>query len=510
MIQTHRLAAEPLEARIAPAGIVQVTVRGGDLFLSGDAGDHVLEIGPGPDGSLIIYPLTDTELRVGRGESFGTSLTLTTPIRDIHYTGGSGADDVRLVDLHTVRHVRVALGGGENGLLLTRTDVLGDLRVSGNGEVNTVRLFMGTEVTTIGGDLAVLFTRGTNLVAAEGAGLQVGGSVKFAAGSGPDDVTLTPDRVDVLGSVEMSSGRGSGSLYIGGLTGTTIHGAVTLRTSGGLEDNVALGLVGQGEMFVGGEVRVFGGGAHDELALDATRLTLAKGLTARLGGGANGATVIGEEVSLGGALKLASDESLRVNVVGSRLLVEGGMAVQARGGEDDVVVRGTGVVRGKVSVDLGAGASQVTFEGAGAGRLVLEGGLAVTAGALADPLGSQAATVQFFNMVLNGRTSIQTGGGGDSVYFSDGEIHGPVVVNTGGNSDYVVFFANRAPLTVAAPVTILAGSGDDIIGLGLMNPITATALITVIGGAGADHLDYLANGNTFTTPPRISGVETFI
>src|SRR5688572_6901073 len=97
LMRTHS-SLEPLEARVAPAGLIVASVVNGVLQLKsvvGQDGDERITISSNPDGTYLLTPETGVTLRVG-GTDFTTPQSIDGVTKGLSVNFGSGSDHLTL------------------------------------------------------------------------------------------------------------------------------------------------------------------------------------------------------------------------------------------------------------------------------------------------------------------------------------------------------------------------------------------------------------------------------
>jgi hypothetical protein len=160
MTRSYFSSPEPLEQRIAPAGLVTTTFAGGVLTISGaDGQDHNVEIvktgknrfsveGTGTDidelgqsSKSFRGALKVINIEGGTGED-SFSLTNLQPVKTLNVNGGDGVDSLTTTNYKSTKGGKVEISlGSEDGKVDfggDRTIIRGDLTLAmgGGGEVN--------------------------------------------------------------------------------------------------------------------------------------------------------------------------------------------------------------------------------------------------------------------------------------------------------------------------------------------------------------------------------------
>ena len=193
---------EPLENRIAPAGIVTAAYdpATGVLTLTGDTADNVVSVfqtGPGQhriEGtSTTLNPGGVTAIDIGKL----TALTI---------NAGDGADTFNLVNLLTLTTLSYDGGIGSDTFHSTNLTVKGPVEISGGagGDDN----FFDGLATLISGDVQVQDSADGSVTFFSAGKTVIGGRLLFDGGTGPSllAATLAPLADTVAGSISIAKG----------------------------------------------------------------------------------------------------------------------------------------------------------------------------------------------------------------------------------------------------------------------------------------------------------------
>src|SRR6266853_2074522 len=185
---------EPLESRIAPAGLVKVAIAGGGVMLTGDAMDNVIEIDPGTSGQLHLIGASGTQFQLGTSAPTADLLVMGFS-GDLKVALGDGADTLTL-DKGTLPHnVVLDVGTGTNtikiGDMNNRGDhvIGGSLTLAGKAGADTVNI--AANQFSVGKDLTISLGDGANTVGLDAVALSVAGKFKYTGGIGVDNLNVT-------------------------------------------------------------------------------------------------------------------------------------------------------------------------------------------------------------------------------------------------------------------------------------------------------------------------------
>jgi hypothetical protein len=498
---------ELLETRIAPAGLVNVAFRNGDLFLTGDAGDHTFTVSGTTGGGVIVTPADGLLLKLGTAAPTADAVTIEGMVRDLTVNLRNGDDKVTFSDLHTVRNVSVSLGSsGSNALTIQNSDFLGSVKVAGAGIENSFAMTDAVGPMFIGGNLSVNFAKGFNSQQFNGVGLQIGGNFSYRGSLDQDDVTFNISNLRMLGNVDVRTGLGYANVEFNTDEGV-IFGSTTIVVSGQTNDGSSIQFTNAVSSEFGKAVRIIGSSGEENVGFNGEAFHFSAGFAALLGSGSNALDFNADRATFAGSLAFSSVGALSATLYFQTSFSIGGDFVGLGGsGDQAITLQGMGVVHGKTMFSLGGGVNEVYLLGSSAlGDLVLSRGVSWS--------GNLPTAQNFFeayDTTFLGSSSIVTGPGFDAVAFHGVSIQGPFSIKTGGAQDFVVFNDYSGKRTVInAPVSVDLGAGDDIASLGFEAVgIVANARLTLLGGSGQDSLEYLTHGNTFNVPPVFTGFET--
>lgn len=556
---------ESLESRLAPAGIVTLSMSAGALTLTGDALANDLQITEsGSDWTISSQAGGDTLFKMNGGPLL-SSITFAAPL-SVKATLGAGNDDLLISSALIPGALTIDGGDGNDAVDLTSTSV---------GGTTSIRLGNGHDYFTAGGDLffakgfSVDLGNGQNTFDVNAKSLLSNGAISAVAGGSAIEkqtFILAAELADVKGAVTLRTSTASSTDFeIGGLSDDSLRvtGNLSLLSAAG-DDKVtlagsietlgtfAIGL-GHGSNSVlssnAGLIKVnalsYIGGSHlDSVTFANEVLQISGNLSFNGGAGTNlldlnPATAL----SIGGGLLFTGgvgNDTLLVD--GPSAIIGGTLSMNASSGNNALGLDATSATVGAVTFSAGFGNDVVDIgEVSGASQLVtVRGNVTVnTSSGSADVMVRDADifgnltintavafggidTVRLIDSDFRGNVGINLAGAAESdVVVRDGIFDRAVTINTGGGDDYVAFDTDTAVSSIYSVfdgyVRINLGAGNDIFAAG-SNPAVATvgndfnSYVDVNGGTGYDrayfmHADY---NNGFNSPlPWTFSVEEY-
>ncbi len=498
---------ELLESRIAPAGVVKITVSKGALSLTvaaGDLGQQQIDITNPSSGAFTITPDAGTQVQLGSAAPMaaGVAITVDGIFRDIKVALGGGNDTIHFDSGVAPKNLTLDGGDGDDSIRVKSSTIAGNLTILGGAGVDSLTVdgdrvlvlgaaslvggegdntFNFTATTfAVGGNLALKGSAGKETINAPGgscATIAIGGAFSIAAAAGELVASLVP-------SASLTIGNG---LAIGA-KGATTPATITFGASGGLfvKGNVAFAL-GTGAntttFAAGGDLTILGGFSYtggvgaDELSVSASGISVLGAIAVKLGSGANAMDVSGTSFANVGK----------------------GVTVTALEGADTFEWSGGGSVGGKFSVNLGTGNAQTALITGTTSGLFIGKGLAISAIGLTATAG---ATLTLSHLAVSGKSAITTGFGADTINVDGIHFLGAATISTGAAVDAVrIEKANSTGATTFSGTTkILLGDGNDTLAIstdGVANDITRFLVKWFADGGTGTNIAALAATNLF-------------
>ncbi|MGB8168533.1 MAG: hypothetical protein WCF18_13630 [Chthoniobacteraceae bacterium] len=458
---------EPLEARIAPAAMITVTASGGSVKIVGDDAANDIKI-------QIISPGV---------------LDLSTTNSTFSFNGVTGPS----ATVEFGKDISVALGGGADTIELVANAYYGNITLDGGSGSNAFK-FTGGSAFVIPGSVKLLAKDGADTVSfnVPGKDFQVGRDFLVALGDG--GVTTSAfalGRFLIGGKLTLNGGKGSEQLAWNPTSDIAIGGDVTIATGDGLDQ---ISLKAGGDMGLTGKLTIKAGkannlpaapsifasnytvGATDEMtvrgAVSASSVAgetffllggtnsseYAGGLSVKGGKGLNHLTLAGTNQTYLGKVSVATGGPATFTMKPTGGFFFGGDFSYKGGGSGDIFdLEGNGIITGKVSVDLGDGATQsLTFTGAGAAITVF--------GDASFKQGAKTGTSSTVISGLQGKSfALTTGGAVDNIQLDDFIVRFATTISTGAGADNLQIERSGAgsPSFFGSSFKVALGDGDD-------------------------------------------------
>ncbi len=512
----HPLSSvEPLESRIAPAGILYVTFNNGNLTVIGDAGAHEFSLNHSGGVSATLYPGTDTLLNIGNAAPTDTPFEIASLTGDVRIALGGGNDLVSVDQLTHVRNFTLNLGGGENAADFSAINVRGSFTILGGKGSDAISMGGSDDVSiVIGRDFTLKTDQGNSIVSIVAERFEVGGNMRFESGTGDDEFASSADFFRVGGDASFSLSRGKNGLAIGARWEGDIAGKLTVAANSGSGTNTTINAVSDGHFRFGEGLSIATGGSDDEISISGLHLAFAGSVKATTGRGMDNFKIEALTTSVEGNLVLSGGQSLFSMIKSPDGLSVAGDLIFTGGFESDTfVLDATAVIFGHTSINLGRGLGLAGFDYAGVDLRssnasvdsVFLGGLDIRMSAGADAA-SGGGIISISQAMLGSRSSIHTGVGGDFIGLHRITVNAPFTIATGNGEDSVFWSYDSDPAEniIAAPISIALEGGDDFILFG-GNTVNARSFLS--GGAGLDTIDYLERGNVLTVLPTLQQFE---
>ena len=516
LIMNHHpyLPPEPLEDRIAPAGLVTVSYSAaGVLSLSGDNLDNSVDVFKTGADTYQIKGLNGTMLSSSGGP---VSVLNVGKLSSVTINGNGGADDFGLTDLAVSKGLNFNGGAGLDFVISTNLAVKGDVTFDLGADGGLIA-FTGAS-TMIGGDFKAIYGDGGGSVDFFCDSTTIKGAVKLMGGGG-DDAFSFGDAVNVDKGLSISdpaggmsvafqnanivigSGKNGDAIRFDGGTGVDslkfVGGDVTLK--GGLSfsgrggaDVVNLNAT---NLRVGGRTFIDGGADADLIKIAGAQVSLGKGITVFGGGGGDDVTVSGDKLTVNGFVHLdGGDGDDTLNLFSSDLNISGTVLIEGGNGANVSSVFADGSIKGDVYLEMGGadGGGDQTFLIGGlsgaVGALKIGGTLNVHSQAT-DPLSNGFTDFFWATDVTVGRNvNIAMGAVDSTVNLDNIFVRGGLNINTGAGNDVVDFERNglTGPSMIGRLASIQLGAGNDVIRIGKSSAPGSNDYVIFEGGLRVD------------------------
>ncbi|HEV7402304.1 MAG TPA: hypothetical protein VGO11_05230 [Chthoniobacteraceae bacterium] len=491
----YRSSLEALESRIAPAGLVKVTVTAGVLNLEGDAAANDLTIEATYPGLIAITGNNGTMISFANVTDVSAHVDV--PVTAL--TGDLGADD----DVLTVNYLNLSKGVtltdsvGKNSFSFTDLRLGGDLSITTGGGDDSITL-LGSTFTAKGvklnpGDGAnqtFLYASEINAASLTYTGgidadavtkntqgeMAIAGPLSLNMGAGANDVEFTAGTLVAKGAVNIQHGTHSTGTSITNLFPNIAQYKSTLTISyvDGTNTTVVSATY---DVSTVGLLKITGGSGPDTVALNGGNVTYKAAVSIAGGGGDDTITLTGSNVTYGSGVTVAGGAGTNSLTVQPTYLTAKTLTYLGGSDNDTVTLNGNSAsFSGLVSVTLGDGVN--SFNNANYDSL--NGGLSVTGGTGVD-------TVTLGGYLTAKSITLRLGDGADVLSHNGSylSVSGMADYGMGDGANTINGYFYSANYYGGLKVT--AGVGDDNLGINAQN-LTLAKGATLDGGLGANSL----------------------
>ena len=510
---------EALESRIAPAGLITVSLSKGALVLTGDSADHDFTI-TGFGADTIQLQAAPGTLFHQDGQADTDTLLLTGPLKSVSIKLSDGADHVALAGVSVAGDLAIDGGGGSNSIEFQALAVAGSLKVAGGAGADTVQ--GGGSSVTVKKDVNLQLGDGTNFAGFDGSLFQVGGQFIYQGGAGSDTVALESFTQTISGNTTITTGAGGAGIRFGEASVTKLAKKVTFDTSGSLAgETTTVSLSGQ--LSMGSDFQMTDGAA------DLTYTVAGQFLPTNTFDVRGKWTVVsGAGLVFGQAYADVTAGSITLDVSGSSgsnlntdtLTATKGFNYIGSAGDDNVRLGFLSQTDKKVSgsslvVDLGTGANAFLLSSFSRSFQTSK----VTSGNGADSISFIVANAKFasidiqtgagtdftgislFNSTVTGKISLAAAAGAEinsASVSGTNSVFGSVEFTSPRDYNSFAFSGNglAGGLTVKGKVKFVGGSGQDYIGIsGTSFPFTIGSVDIALGEGTNNTSIGLQNGS---------------
>lgn len=472
---------ECLESRIAPAGLVAVSLKGGVLSFTGDAEDNAIQITPLGGGDYDIRGLNGTLLDRGIGVGPEIAFFLSGILAGLKVDLGAGSDSFDSTGLKVAGATSILGGEGTDGVVLSNHTNLGAITVDGGAGNDTVTF--GGDYTLVRSKLTYTDTIGDNnfQVSSKSATFS---SFQYTGGTGEDMLSFTSPILRT-GAITVDFSTGVGNFLIEGKS-ATIGGAL----------NVKLGAATSGTCEVKSDIFTITGAMNVGLGIGGNFLQIAPLLYGRIGGALKVTTEAGEdagtdlimvsgaEVSIGGGVNVQLGEGSNSFTLGGTVFRSGGDFVYTGGGGGDFVGLAPDnlTVSKKLVLNMGGGGNTADLAGS---NNVLTGGMQYTGG-------DGEETLNLGGNWRAGAMNLQLGAGNAEVTLLAGraDIASLMVNAPSAPSDTLFLTLGVTDLHIKTIAKIMVGEGDSTVSFGVPDAsVVIGGELSYLAGAGDNQLE---------------------
>ncbi|MDD4889306.1 MAG: hypothetical protein PHU85_05200 [Phycisphaerae bacterium] len=362
---------EGLEGRAMLAGNVTAAIVGGNLVITGDAANNVIEV---DQSVLVVLP---GQVRVQSGW-WGSATTINGGAAPVILEGFTG-------------DVRITLNDGDDWVMFSDSDFPRDVTVNGGNGNNQVDV----NGVTVERNLSVRNGPGNENTLVYG-GANVRGNLTVANKAGDDAFSMAGGSI-VNGNVSLSNGAGQGNTT---LDNSIVNGNLTVKNQAGDDTfSMAAGAI------VNGNASLSNGAGQGNTTLDGSHVHV--NLTVRNAAGLD--TFLMDNAStVDGNAAISNGEGGSNTTVRFKSVVAGTFTLRSGGGNDGFTMLDA-TINGAARIDSGAGADAVTIDDS-----ILGGAFTLNSGADNDMVNIE----QIFPgpvTTFGGKVAVKTGAGNDVV-----------------------------------------------------------------------------------------------
>lgn len=424
MNTSYHPVIEALEPRLAPAGVIAVSVNASGTLVLGTVagldGDEKVTIERLSDGNYRLTPDAGVQLRIG-GANFNTAQVISGVTAGLTANLGAGDDVVRLTNAVFTKGVSINLGHGSNAFTMTDSNIAGALTYTGGDGVDVVT-FAGAHAS-VGGATTLKLGGGADDVLGPVTKLIFNKGLTIDAGTGNDEIRLAnaeASNLRVVGNLTVVGGAGDDLLALGATNTTVVvTGTLKLTDASGNET-----VQWAGTSVEAGSVSLLVGAGNNSLLSTATNVFVAKNLQWTSSTGTDNFDLRGTGLRVGGSVSVALGSgggSAEIRP-GSWLHVGGSLTMSGSGTGRDLEANANEIfIGGKVTMNAGTGDGVVQLFGFSG--IYLGAGANLSSGAGDTNLGINGN----YSFVSNGSVTISNSGLGSSSIFIGGFNHSTVI-----------------------------------------------------------------------------------
>lgn len=464
---------EPLEARIAPAGVVNVAASGGSVKIVGDALANDLTIAIVGAGDLLITGNGGTTVTFNG--TTGPTALVETYAKDLSIALGDGVDTVNITN--GAYYGNITLDGGDKRTVFSFTGaaplvVPGSLKLLAKDGVDAVNIDTDGNDFQVGRDLSLtLGEGGFDSLVTDAKRMIVGGKLVIKGGGGVENLSWTPTSDFVVsGDVNIDTGKSFDRIAINPAGDTAINGKLTVKggnaavpPSNGI-GAANLGIRAGDEMSVRGAVSVTTVDGTSLVTLGGVNSSnYASAVTIKTGKGKTTVTMQGAKQTFLGKVSIAASGATDFVFNVTSFFMSGELSFKGSKAKDSFDFSGDGIVAGKVGIDLGDGAAQ-TLSFRGTTGIAVFGDLTLKQGAKTG-----ASTTTVSRIDASRSFNLTTAGADDTITLDNLTVAGATNISAGAGNDTLLFETTGIAglSSLAGFLKVLMGDGTDNVTMGV-------------------------------------------
>ncbi len=458
---------EPLESRVAPAGLITATFAVGMLTITGDTADNVASIFALGQDSYLLQGDGGTLIALN-GAAPAASVNLNGPISSIKATMDAGNDGLTMTNVTVGGALTFDGGAGNDSLALTVPQIKGALNFLGGGD-NDVFSASGT-FAQFSGAVTLDLGEGNNGASVSSNSAFIGGLFTLKGGAGVDGINISPSTLVTAKGITAQLGAGNNSFVLTG-SNADIGGPVSV-TSLDHAGTATVALNPSQALIIKGGVTINGGLGTNAISLSSAGLVEVNGLVKVVTSTGDDTFALSSSgsVAVKGGLNLALGDGINTVTVTTGSLLTGALTFTGGVGADSCNFNTPSLRTGAITASLGGGNNVLTFNGA--------------------------------EFRASGLVKVITGSGDDSLLLGVSDVRLPKGLLFDAGDGVNVFNAGGlAGVFQSGPLSFLYG--EHAAGISSVNFSTATVSINgplkFTGKSGSDVLN--VTGSTFSCGP---------
>ncbi len=194
---------EPLESRIAPAGLIVATLANGALTLTGGVDATNFTVEQIDAKTWAITGSAGTLIQIGAATPAALGF-LTGVTGDVTVNFGNNADTAFFTNVSFKKNLTINAGAGNNGVFLSSPSIRGNLNYTGGAGFDTC--FLEGYRVSVGGNVNLQTGDGGGGGSVNGEFATVGGNVTVQGGNGIDTLFIQGGAIKIRGGVDYHGG----------------------------------------------------------------------------------------------------------------------------------------------------------------------------------------------------------------------------------------------------------------------------------------------------------------